>query len=131
MAFSTDQLLLPEDKASQLEKGLATLGVDDPLQYLCDEAAADVARLTTGYLLDESSIRTFIRSLALYRIYTTANVPPSKAIEDNYKYANDELGAIASGKRPNIAKQAVASVTPIAGSSGSSAKINGRIPGQT
>jgi hypothetical protein len=54
MAFTKDQLLLPADKVAQLTKGLATLGVPDPLQYLCDEAAAAVARLTTGYILDDA-----------------------------------------------------------------------------
>jgi len=52
MAFGWADLLLSADKSAQLTKALSTLGVADPLQYLCDEAAADVGRFTTGFVID-------------------------------------------------------------------------------
>jgi hypothetical protein len=130
MAFTKDQLLLPADKAAQLTKALTTLGVADPLQYLCDEAAAVVARMTTGYVLDDASLRNFTRSLALFQAYSKSGTGAPKNIQDDNAAAMKELEAIAKGERPNLPKVAVAAVTPITGSSGSNCKIKGRIPGQ-
>lgn len=127
MAFTKDQLLLPADKVAQLTKGLATLGVPDPLQYLCDEAAAAVARLTTGYILDDASLRNFIRSLALFQAYSKAGTGVPKNIVDDNKGAMDELQAIAEGKRPNLPKVAAGSLVGIAGTSGSQARVKGRM----
>jgi len=70
MAFTKDQLLLSADKVAQLTKALATLSVADPLQYVCDEAAAIVARMTAGYVIDDVSERGWIRSIAVYNAYT-------------------------------------------------------------
>src|SRR4051812_8296091 len=106
MAFTKDQLLLPADKAAQLTKALATLGVADPLQYLCDEAAATVARMTTGYVLDDASLRDFTRSLALFKTYSFAGTGVPKNVDADNKAAMEELTAIAEGKRPNLPKVA-------------------------
>jgi hypothetical protein len=127
MAFTKDQLLLPADKVAQLTKGLATLSVADPLQYLCDEAAGTVTRMTTGYVLDDGSTRTFIRALALFAAYSNAGTGVPKNVADEQSAAMKELEAIAEGKRPNLAKAADASLDSIAGTGSSQARIKGRM----
>ena len=94
-------MLLSPAKSAQLTKALATLGVADPLQYLCDEAAADVARLTTGYVVDDVSARGFVRALALFRAYSKAGPVPAD-VQKDFDGAMEELQAIAEGKRPNL-----------------------------
>jgi hypothetical protein len=122
MAFTKEQLLLSPDKAAQLTKALASLGVPDPLQYLCDEATADVTRMTSGYALDAVSLRTFIRALALFKAYAFAGPAPAD-VQKAYEAANKELEAIAKGERKNLATTPTGSVTPSAGSWGSERKI--------
>ena len=127
MAFTKDQLLLSDAKQAQLAAALSNVDQADPLQFLCDEAAADVARLTTGYVLDANSLSSMTRALALYRIYSIANVPAPKDVADNYKSATTELEAIASGKRPNLPKVSTPSQSVIAGSFGSKPWVPGRM----
>ena len=126
MAFTTEQLLLPPGKVAQLEKALTTLEVDDPLQLLCTEAAADVARMTAGYVLDEVSQRTFIRSLVLFRAYSAAGTGVPPQIQTDYDAAMKELEAIAKGERPNLPKETSDALTPIAGKAGSLPRIKMR-----
>jgi hypothetical protein len=127
MAFDKDQLLLSADKVSQLTKGLATLSVTDPLQFLCDEALADVARLTAGYVLTDVQQQGFIRALAVFRAYTYANVPPPKSVQDAYDYAQKELDAIAKGERRNLPKTTDTALQPSSGQGGSQTRIPGRM----
>jgi hypothetical protein len=101
MAFTKYDLLLTPAKMTQLTTALANLNVADPLQYLCDEAAADVARFTAGYVLDANSVRNFTRSLGLYRVYSLAGPVPMD-VQKDYDSALLELQAIAEGKRPNL-----------------------------
>ncbi len=98
----------------------------DPLQNLCDAAAADVLRLTTGYVLDPASLTNFTRAVALYRAYGSIGpVPPdTKTIYDD---AWSELSAIAEGKRPNLPKVAVPAQNLSAGGFGSEHRIHGRV----
>jgi len=125
MAFTDNDLLLSADRAAQLTRALANIGVADPLQYLCDEAAADVARLTTGYVIDANALRGFIRSLALFRIYGYAG-PVPKDIQAAYDSAKAELEAIAGGKRPNLPRDQTGVNTPT-GKSGSKPYVKGRM----
>ena len=129
MAFVDTDLLLSPDRQAQLTKALSNLNVADPLQYLCDEAAAEVARLTTGYVLDDLSLRGLTRALALYKVYSYAG-PVPKDVQTNYDAADKELQAIAGGKRPNLPKVTTPSQATIAGSSGSGCKLTGRLDGQ-
>lgn len=125
MAFTVNDLLLTPDRAGQLTKALSNLGIADPLQYLCDEAAADVARLITGYAVDEAAVRGFVRSLALYRAYGYAG-PVPRDVEGAYKEAMKELEAIASGKRPNLTRADEDEENPPSGGWGSETKVEGR-----
>lgn len=125
MAFTDDDLLLSADKVTQLTKALSNMNVADPLQYLCDEASADVARLTTGYVLDDNSVRGFIRALALYRIYGYAGPVPLD-VQKAYDAASAELQAIASGRRPNLPRVNTG-VNPPAGQSGTQPYVPGRM----
>lgn len=124
--FTVDDLLLSPDKAAQLTKALATMGVAEPLQYLCDEAAADVARLTTGYVLDAASVRGFVRSLALFRAYAKAGPVPADVSRD-LDAAMKELEAIAKGERPNLPRvEAAEGEASASGKWGSKTAISGR-----
>jgi len=123
-------LMLTDARAAQLAKGLANLKVADPLQMLCDEAAADVARLTTGYMLDPLSVQRFIRALAMYQAYMRAQVPTPADVKGDHESASKELSEIAQGKRPNLPKAATSPVRTNGGRWGSNCKVTGRIPGQ-
>jgi len=131
MPFSVKDLKLPADKAAQIERALGS----DPnvnealpaLQGVCDEAAAEVARLTTGYIIDAVSISNFTRAIALGRAYGYIG-PIPKDIAENAKEAKDELTAIAKGDRPNLPKVANAQLTGRAGKWGSGQATPGRMP---
>lgn len=129
MAFGEDDLLLTPDKSAQLTKALSGLNVADPLQYFCDEAAAEVARMTTGYLLDDLSVRGLTRAIALFKIYSFVAPVPAD-IQKDYDGASKELEAIAKGERPNLPKQQTPTSSPTAGTSSSGSQLTGRIPGQ-
>ena len=125
MAFTKFDLLLDAAKMAQLTRALSNLNVADPLQYLCDEAGADVARRTAGYVLDALSLRNFNRSLALYRAYSNAGpVPPD--VQKNYDAADKELEAIAKGERPNLPRKTDGAAAPT-GKWGSKTNVPGRM----
>lgn len=132
MPFSAaNDLTLPADKLAQIEKSLGGNPADQTyakLQDVCDDAAASVARLTLGYVIDSSSLEEFTRSIALYRAFSYIGTVP-KDIQDNYKAAWDELQSIAKGERPNIPK-VDSSLSGRAGSWGSGQAIPGRMPNQ-
>lgn len=127
MAFVIDDLLLSPAKQAELTAALANAGVVAPLQYFCDEAAAAVARFTTGYTVDALSLRGLIRSVALFDIYAKANVPAPLDTKDSYDNAMKELEAIAKGERPNLPKTAAAALGSKAGTGSSKTYIPGRM----
>ncbi len=125
--FTTNDLLLSAEKAAQLTKALSNLGVAAPLQYVCDEAAAEAARLTTGYVIEDNAMRGFVRPLALYRAYGYAG-PVPKDVQVQYDAVRAELEAIAQGKRPNLPR-----VTGTGGTAAPSGKwgAKGYVKGRT
>lgn len=128
--FDDGDLQLSADKAAQFTAALATDEVADPLQQLCDEAAAAVARLTAGYVLDDLSIFGFIRAIAIYNAFANSNTPVPDDVATRYKNAWSELQSIARGERPNLPKAADAALESRAGKWGSGQAIPGRMPGQ-
>lgn len=132
MAFSVKDLKLPADKQGQLNRALGGAANDQAnaaLQTICDQAAAVVARMTAGYVIDAVSLADFTRSVALYRAYGEAG-PVPKDIEKNYTDAWTELQAIAAGKRPNLPKTNDAALSGRAGAWGSGQATPGRMPAQ-
>lgn len=126
--FVEGDLQLSADKVAQFTAALATGDVADPLQQLCDEAAADVARLTAGYTLDNLSISNFIRAIAVWKAYSNSNTPVPDDVTTNYKAVNSELQSIARGERPNLPKVADAALSSRAGAIGTGTKkIGGRM----
>lgn len=102
MPFTPDQLLFTATKQAQLTAALANTGVEDPLQLCCEEAEADVARLTTGYTIAQESLDGWIRAVALWKAYTLAETGVPDAVQKSYDAAMAELRDIAAGKRPNL-----------------------------
>jgi uncharacterized membrane protein len=102
MAFTIQDLLLTEERKAQLVAALANLGVADPLAKVVAEAAADVARSTRGYLIDEAASNGWVRVLALEKAYLAAELNVPSDIIKAAIAARDELAAIAAGKRPNL-----------------------------
>lgn len=104
MSLQVTDLNLPADKLAQFATALGDAsGTNAVLQGICNSAAADVTRLTNGYVIDPTSLTNFGRAIALYRAYSQAQfgeIP--KAVTDDYKAVWDELAAIAEGKRKNI-----------------------------
>lgn len=95
-------LLLTDERSGQLTAALANVGVEDPLQMCIDEAEAEVARYTTGYTLEEASVASLVRDLALGKAYALCGPMPAD-IKTRYDNARDELIAISKGERPNLA----------------------------
>jgi hypothetical protein len=126
-SFTNGNLQLSADKVAQFTAALATTEVADPLQQLCDEAAADVARLTAGYILDATSISNFIRALAVYNAYLNSGTPSPEDVSTRFKSVWNELQSIARGDRPNLPKVADAALASRAGAAGSAPLIHGRM----
>ena len=131
MSLQVSDLNLPADKLAQFATALGDTGGENAaLQGICNGAAADVTRLTAGYVIDPASITNWGRSIALQRAYSQAQfgeIP--KAVADDYKTAWDELTAIAGGKRPNLPKVSDPNQATIAGGWGSDHKVHGRMRG--
>jgi hypothetical protein len=131
MSLQVSDLNLPADKLAQFATALGDSGGQNAaLQGICNSVAADVARLTTGYVVDPTSVTNWGRAIALYRAYSQAafgEIP--KAIADDYKTAWDELTAIAEGKRPNLPKapDPTGALATRAGAAGSHRRIHGRM----
>jgi hypothetical protein len=129
MPFTLKDLKLPDNKVQQLNRALGG-ALDDvaaqSLQGVCDEAAAMVARMTTGYVIDPVSLKDFTRAVALYRAYGFVGTVP-KDIQDTYKSTMDELQAIAGGKRPNLPKVVTPAQNTIEGGWGSNSSVPGRM----
>jgi hypothetical protein len=129
--FTSD--LLPGGNALKAQL-VAALGNpqdgSDPLQNICDAAATDVLRLTTGYVLDPTSLTNFVRAIALYRAYGGVG-PVQPDMKTIYDDAWSELTAISEGKRPNLPKVVAPTQSLSAGGFGAEHRIHGRIfPGR-
>jgi hypothetical protein len=127
MSLQVSDLNLPADKLVQIATALGDTGSTNAvLQTYCDAAAADVARLSAGYILDDDSTTNMGRAIALYKVYAQIGpVPPD--IEKSYEDYWKELQSIARGERPNLPKQSNAAMQSRAGSAGSSHRIHGRM----
>ena len=127
--MTVSDLKLSADKLSQIATALGDTGGENAaLQGLCDEAAADVARLTAGYVLDATSLTNFGRAITLFRAYgLVGQVPPD--VEKEYQNCWNELQSIARGDRPNLPKQPNPALASRAGAIGSNPKITGRMAG--
>ena len=126
MSLQVSDLQLSADKLTQFAAALGDTGGSNALlQAICDAAAADVARLTTGYVIDPNSITNFAKSIALFRAYGQVGpVPPDveKTYDDNWK----ELQSISRGERPNLPKTQDTTQATIAGGWGSEHRLHGR-----
>jgi hypothetical protein len=129
MALNVSDLNLPADKLAQFATALGdTSDADTALQGICDGAAADVDRLTAGYVIDPDSYTNFARSIALHRAYAQAQFSEiPAAVETDYKAAWTELTEISQGKRPNVPKQPDPALASRAGAAGSNRRIRGRM----
>lgn len=102
MSFTADQLLLTDERKTQLIAALANTGLADPLGTCITEATADVDRYTAGYTIAQSSLDGWIRALALWKAFTVASLGVPDDIQKAYDAAITELKDIALGKRPNL-----------------------------
>lgn len=126
MALTVDQLLLTDDRKTQLIAALENTGEDEPLERCIAEAEADVARLTAGYTIAQSSLDGWARVIALYKAFLAAELGIPEDIATAYKDVKEELTAIAEGKRPNLPREEDDDETtpsPSTGSWGSKDKI--------
>ena len=129
MSLQVTDLKLSADKLSQIATALGDGGGENAaLQDLCNAAAADVQRLTAGYVLDDTSLTNFGRAITLFRAYSlVGQVPPD--IEKEYQNSWNELQSIARGDRPNLPKISDPALASRAGAIGSERKIHGRMTG--
>lgn len=101
MSLTVDQLALTPDRRAALESALSNSGLTDPLGQLLAEAEAEVDRLSAGYQLSPESRLSLVRRLALYHMFTVAELAVPEDIRAAYDDAMAELRALASGQRPN------------------------------
>ena len=102
MSLQVSDLNLPADKLAQFATALGdTGGQNAALQGVCNSAAADVTRLTNGYVIDPTSLTNFGRAIALYRAYGQIGTVPVD-VQKNYDDCWKELQSIARGERKNI-----------------------------
>ena len=127
MSLQVTDLNLPADKLAEIATALGDTGNTNALlQTYCDAAAADVARLAAGYILDASSITNMGRAIALYNVYGQIGpVPPD--IEKSYDNYWKELQSISRGERPNLPKQPNPALASRAGAADSRHRIHGRM----
>jgi hypothetical protein len=127
MSLQVTDLNLPADKLAEFATAFGDVSnTNAVVQTYCDDAAADVARLTAGYQLDTSSTRNFSRAIALYRIYGQIGpVPPD--VEKSYDDAWKELQSIAKGERTNLPKVPDPNLASRAGAIGGSPRLHGRL----
>ena len=126
MALAVTDLNLPADKLAQIAAALGdTGGANAALQTVCDGAAADIARLTAGYVLDAASVLNFGRSIAIYRVLGQIGTVPAD-VQKNYDDAWAELQSIAKGQRPNLPKVSDPAQNTLAGGWGGGAFLKGR-----
>lgn len=124
MAFTVQDLLLTEERKTQLTSALANLGVVDPLGKVITEAAADVARYIRGYVVADDSQNGWIRVIALEKAYLAGELGVPEDIASAAKAAREELAAIARGDRPNLPREDLgATPDPNAGAWGSATKL--------
>lgn len=103
MTFLVADLLLTPDKQADLDAALSATGIADPLGLCIEEAIAEVSRMISGYRIDDTSQKTWIRALALHQAYTLIGSIPQE-IKDNADMVRAELRDIAAGKRVNLTK---------------------------
>ena len=127
MSLQVTDLNLPADMLAQIATALGDTGTTNTaLQGYCDAAAADVQRLTAGYLLDAVSVTNMGRAIALYKVFSQIGPVPAdiqKSYDDYWK----ELQSIARGDRPNLPKVPNAQLASRAGAIGSAPKLHGRM----
>jgi ribonucleotide reductase alpha subunit len=123
MAFTVAQLALTDDRKQQLEAALANSELEDPLEQAIAEAVSEVSRLTAGFVIEEASLNSWTRKVALYNCFVIAELSVPEDIKDAYDDTMEELRAIASGKRTNLPR---IDVTPAPGKGtwGSAEKIS-------
>jgi hypothetical protein len=127
MPLQVSDLDLPDDKLAQIATALGDgSNTNAALQGFCDAAAADVARLTAGYLLDDVSITNMARAIAIFRVLAQIGPVPSD-VEKNYDSYWAELQSISKGARPNLPKVPTAALASRAGTAGSGRRIGGRM----
>jgi hypothetical protein len=122
MAFTVAQLALTDDRKQQLEAALANSELEDPLEQAIAEAVSEVSRLTAGFVIEEASLNSWTRKVALYNAFVIAELGVPEDIKDAYDDTMEELRAIAGGKRPNLPR-VEATPAPGKGSWGSAEKI--------
>ena len=110
--MTPSQLLLTDDRQSQLTTALANTGIPDPLAQCISEAEADVARYTAGYVIAQESRDGWTRAIALWKAYTAAELGVPDDIQKSYEATIEELKDIAQGKRPNLPRP---DITPAPG----------------
>jgi hypothetical protein len=126
MSLQVSDLNLPADKLTQFATALGDTGsANAAVQGYCDAAAADVARLTAGYVIDPVSATNFGRAIAIYRIYGQVGPVPAD-VEKNYDDAWKELQSISKGERLNLPKISDPAQNTVAGGWGSGCPLKGR-----
>ncbi len=127
MAITPEQLLLTDERRTQLTAALTGTGMATPLETLITEAESEVARLTRGYVIPEASQQAWARALTLWRAFVVAELGVPDDVKAGYEAAMEELTAIAEGRRPNLEREDLTPGATTGGRWGSSDRIALRI----
>lgn len=102
MAFTVDQLLISAERVAQLTTALATTTVPNPLAQLLTEAESLVADYTQNFTVADDTKLGWVRAIVLNTAYNNAGLACPEDIRKAFEKAQDELVAIATGKRPGL-----------------------------
>jgi len=94
--MTTSQRLLTPDRLTQFT---AALG-DGAFETLIVEAEAHVAQFTRGFIVEQTVIDTYVRTITLYQAHLAAEFGVPDDLKSAYEAIMTELQAIADGKQP-------------------------------
>lgn len=117
--MTTAQLLLTAERLTQFT---AALG-DGALETLIVEAEAHVAQYTRGFVVEQTVIDKYTRTITLYQAHLAAEFGVPEDLKSAYDAVMSELQDIADGKQPLPQEEGESGATVAGGGWGSQTRL--------
>ena len=104
MTFDRSDLLISDAEQNSLTSALASAAQADPVSVVISEKMARVAAMTSAYRVPEGWLRSLVRALVLFDLYSRlgpGQVPTN--IKEAHAEAQQDLTEIRDGKYRNLA----------------------------
>jgi hypothetical protein len=103
--FLKSDLLIPQDRITQITDALKNDTVPDPMTVVITEQKRKVDNLTAKYTIDDDWYRSLVRPLVMYHLYASGSIGAMpKEVAEAYEKVNAELAAINKGEHPGLAQ---------------------------